>query len=99
MAENEKITFRMSTVEQIALDAHAQSAGLNRTDFIKRCIEAQLQKDRIDKELKRDESDLQKVYRAITELNVTVVAVRDQLETLDNQKMKRVFEQLKRLGV
>ncbi len=97
MPESERLSFRIGTLELIALDTHAKNAGMNRTEFIRNALDAQINKARLEAVAKREGSDLQKIYQAIAEMNTTMVAMRDQLENLDNKKLKRLFERIGRI--
>jgi metal-responsive CopG/Arc/MetJ family transcriptional regulator len=88
MSQTETVTFKLSTIDLISLDAHVKTKNINRSEFIKIAINEKINKARLEQEAKREGSDLQKVYQALTEMNATVN------EKLDKQNinLKTMFE-------
>ena len=83
--------FKNTHIEQIALDVHAKNAGMNRTAYIKHCIKAQTHKARLDAESKREESDIEKMYQALSELNANL---NKRLDTIENKKLQMLNDRL-----
>jgi metal-responsive CopG/Arc/MetJ family transcriptional regulator len=93
MSEKDFVGFKLNPIELIALDAHAKTARVSRSEFIKLAINEKINKARQEQEAKQERNDLQKVYQAITELNATVNEKLDK----QNTNLKLVFNRTGRI--
>jgi len=93
MPQKDFVGIKLETATLIAIDTRARNQNISRSDFIRNAIDAQLNKIRLEEKAKREGSDLQKVYQALTELNVLNF---ERLNKL-NENLKLIFNRAGRI--
>lgn len=81
--QNKKITFKLSHVALINLDSHAESKGMNRSEFIKYCITQEMERSKNEAEAAAKLNDFERLIQTILEVNNTANKA---IEVAENSK-------------
>lgn len=102
--QSQKVTFKLSQVDLITLDSHAESEGMNRSEFIKYCINQEMEKAKNEAAANAKLNDFERLMQTLVDINSTAIgtkqaAIRGLLQIQramlelypDNKEIEKIF--------
>ena len=89
-----KLSFRVSDIEQIAIDAHAKQADVSRSEFCRIAVKEKLERAKKEDEKKKEDSEFQKILSILNSLNNSMIALTGSNEKEETVSNERIYTQM-----
>lgn len=70
--QREFVGIKLDTISLISLDSRAESMGMNRSEFIKYCINQEMERMKNESEAKAKLNDFERLMQTLIEINAAV---------------------------